>query len=354
MIDLNKKVLLVIFGGQSSEHEVSLLSAKTVIKNIDKNKYEVFMIGITKEGKWLLFEGELNNLNPLNWQKFSKPAILSPDATTKGIFIYDKNSIETKKIDVIFPVLHGLYGEDGSIQGLFELAQIPYVGCGILASSVCMDKTFTKVIVDNIGIKQANYIGINLSEFRNFTDDVLNKIERKIGYECFVKPSNAGSSVGISKVKNKSELIEAINIAFNYDKKVLIEECIMGRELECAVLGNEIANVSDVGEIIPSDDFYSYDAKYNSDDSKTILNPDLDQSKMDEIKNNSLKIFKAVDGKGLARVDFFLENGTNNVIFNEINTLPGFTDISMYPKLWEERGISITSLIDKLIELALQ
>lgn len=346
-----KKTVVVLFGGQSSEHEVSRISASTIISNIDSEKYYVIPVGITKEGKWLIYNGPVENIKNGQWEKFGTPAVISPDATQKGLLKIVGGKVKLIPVDVIFPVLHGRYGEDGTVQGLFELSGIPYVGCGVLASSISMDKVYTKIIAKNMKICQAKYISVEAKELDK-VKRIASKVEKKLGFPCFIKPANAGSSVGITKAHNEKELEEGLKLAAMHDRKILIEEAIVGRELECAVLGNDNAVASGVGEIFSAAEFYDYDAKYNSEDSKTTVTPDLSSEKIEEIRKIAVKVFKAVDGNGLARVDFFLEEGTDRVIFNEINTLPGFTSISMYPKLWENAGKNISELIDELIELA--
>ena len=330
---LSKKKVCVIYGGMSTEHDVSIISGKNVIDNIDKKIYNVSSIIIDKKGNWLE-EGK------------------------KTI----KNLIEhLKKFDVVFPVLHGKYGEDGTIQGLLDLVQVPYVGCGVLACSICMDKVYTKRIFEKAKIPQAKYIVIkndniyvdeNLDEMELDNSEISELVKNKLGYPVFIKPSNSGSSVGINKAIDSQSLIEAIEQAKIYDNKILIEKGIKGKEVECAVLGNDKVEASTVGEIIPAEEFYSYDAKYNNSESIVKIPADLSEEKMNEIKTIAKKAFKAVDGKGLARVDFFVEDGTNKVIINEINTMPGFTEISMYPKLWNYEGLEYKELLTKLIELA--
>jgi len=349
----NKKTVVVLFGGQSSEHDVSLVSAKNVISNIDTNKYFVLTVGITKEGKWMLYNGPLNHIENGTWEKLSTPAFISPDATKKSLIKIVGDKYKAIPIDVVFPVLHGLYGEDGTVQGLLEMARIPYVGCGVLASSVSMDKVFTKIIVEKQNIDQASYVVVYKEELDEI-DKAVSKVEEGLSYPCFIKPSNAGSSVGITKAHNREELIEGLKIAAKHDRKILVEETIIGREVECAVLGNRDVKASLVGEIIPAAEFYDYDAKYNNSESKTIINADLPKEIVEEIRDKAIRIFKAVDGSGLSRVDFFVEKGTNRVVFNEINTMPGFTSISMYPMLWENMGLSKQELVHKLIELALE
>ncbi|SFQ45860.1 D-alanine-D-alanine ligase [Lachnospiraceae bacterium XBB1006] len=346
------KNLMLVFGGQSSEHEVSCVSATTIAKAIDKEKYQVYLVGITKEGNWLLVDS-IEDMQSGEWRKSKKQAILSADATRKELLIVEDEKITRVKIDVAFPALHGLYGEDGTIQGLFELAGIPYVGCGVLASAVSMDKVYTKIIVDTLGIAQAQFVDVRKEELAKM-DEVLDRVEEKLSYPVFVKPSNAGSSCGVTKAENRAALTESLRIAAQHDRKILVEETIVGRELECAVLGNHQVDASGVGEILAAEDaaFYDYDAKYNNAASKTVIGPELPEGKEEEIRESAKRIFKAVDGMGLARVDFFLENGTNRVVFNELNTLPGFTSISMYPMLWKDKGLSVEALVERLISLA--
>lgn len=342
------KKLGVIFGGMSTEDKVSCISGASVIENLNKEKYEVFPIFIDKNGNW--FKVETTEENKLKME--NKEQI-------ENVFTY------LKQMDLIFPVLHGLYGEDGTIQGLLELLKVPYVGCGVLASSVGMDKVYTKIIFDKANIKQSKYVYIRgYNDKYIYVDDsfnekildlkeILNVVIEKIKFPMFVKPSNSGSSVGISKVNSKEELEKAIIEASRFDKKILIEEGIDGREVECAVLGNENVISSCVGEIKPADEFYSYDAKYKNKESKTLIPAKISAEKSEEIRKLAVKAFKAIDGKGLSRIDFFIENESEKVYINELNTLPGFTNISMYPKLFEQVGINYSDLLDKLINLAM-
>ena len=255
--------------------------------------------------------------------------------------------------DRLFPALHGLYGEDGTVQGLFELAKLPYVGCGVLASALAMDKLYTKLIVSQLGIRQAEYVSVFREELKE-PDPVALRIEEKLSYPVFIKPSNAGSSRGVSRAESREELLDGLALAAEHDRKILVEEAVCGRELECAVLGGRQPRASGVGEILAAAEFYDYDAKYNNEESRTVISPELPEGKEDEIRNAAERIFRAVDGFGLSRVDFFLEDGTNDVIFNEINTLPGFTSISMYSMLWEAQGITKRELVDTLLALALE
>lgn len=347
---MKKQNIVVIFGGQSSEHEVSCMSVQTILKNINDDTYETYIVGITKEGKWL-FVDSIDQIANDTWRESKKRAILSPDATKKELLMEEDGNYRSVKVDVAFPVLHGLHGEDGTIQGLFELAEIPYVGCGVVASAVSMDKFHTKVIVDTLGIRQAKWVPVRRSEMHDM-EAVVKKVEDVLSYPVFVKPANAGSSQGVSKAENKEQLIKSITLAGEHDSKILVEETIIGREIECAVLGGEELKASGVGEVLAAAEFYDYEAKYFNAESKTNTRPEFPEGKEDEVRRDALKIFEAVDGYGLARVDFFLEKDTNEVVFNELNTLPGFTSISMYPMLWAEKGMETSQLVEKLIQLA--
>lgn len=354
-----KKTVAVLFGGQSSEHEVSCMSAQTIVKAMDKEKYNVILIGITKDGRWLHVDN-VGRIADKSWYKSNKSAVISPDAGMKSVLVFSNReegsaSVSMIDVDVVFPALHGLYGEDGTVQGLFELAGIPYVGCGVLASAVSMDKLYTKMIVDRLGIRQAKYVEVRRHELLgDGIKEAVARVEEKLPYPVFIKPANAGSSRGVSKACDQTALVAGLKLAAEHDRKVLVEEEIIGRELECAVLGGIKPKASGVGEILAAAEFYDYDAKYNSEESKTVIAPELPEGKAEEIRLAAEKIFAAVDGFGLARVDFFLEAGTNEVIFNEINTLPGFTSISMYPMLWEAEGIKKAELVDRLIALAFE
>lgn len=345
----------VIFGGQSTEHEISVISGSSVIKNLNKEKYQICPIYISKEG---------------NWYKYTKPVenveIFSIGEEPKELEKIDNVFEILKEQEVIVPVLHGLYGEDGTIQGLLELLKVPYVGCKVLASGICMDKVYAKIIFEKAKLNQANYVVISADKENGYTyiDEEMNHrqvkeyeiakiVEEKINYPVFVKPSNSGSSVGVNKANNSEELIENIEIASKYDKEILIEQGIIGKEVECAVLGNENVEATCVGQIMSADEFYDYDSKYKNSESKTVIPAKIDTEISEKIRNMAVKAFKAVGGRGLSRVDFFVENGTDEIYINEINTMPGFTTISMYPKLWEHAGLNYSELLDKLIELAM-
>ena len=327
------KKLGIIYGGISTENEVSEMSAKSVIENLDKEKYEIHEIYISKYGKWYeVKENKKEEIYNLIWY--------------------------LKDLDIVFPVLHGIGGEDGTIQGMFEMLQIPYVGCGVLASSVGMDKVYTKIIFEKAGIPQTKYVYVKRENNtykivdENFDEEELKieKITKKLKFPMFVKPSNSGSSVGVKKATNVEELKLAIENAGQYDTKILVEQAIEGKEVECAVLqdGKNIIS-STVGEIMSAEEFYSFDAKYNMPESKTLIPANIKNEQIEEIRKLAIKAFKAIDGKGLSRVDFFVEKDTNKIYINEINTMPGFTKISMYPKLFEKVGISYSELLDKLI-----
>ena len=326
----------VIYGGISTEREVSEMSAKSVIENLNKEKYEIHEIFINQYGKW--FEAKENKKEEIY-----------------NLIWY------LKELDVVFPVLHGKYGEDGTIQGMLEMLQIPYVGCGVLASSVGMDKVYTKMIFEKAGIPQTPYVYIQKQDdiYKIINEDFeeeelkIEKITSKLKFPVFVKPSNSGSSVGVKKAMNIDELKKAIENAGQYDTKILVEQGINGKEVECAILDENEIIASTVGEIISAEEFYSFDAKYNIPESKTIIPANIEEKQIEEIRKLAIKAFKAIDGKGLSRVDFFIEKDTNKIYINEINTMPGFTKISMYPKLFENVGIQYDVLLDKLIGNAL-
>jgi D-alanine-D-alanine ligase len=345
-----KKSIVVIFGGQSSEHDVSVVSAANIIEGLDREKYEIHKIGITKEGHWLYVEEDAG-LQDGSWRDSAVTAVISPDRKCPGLWKTDGKTTEIIPVDVIFPVLHGKFGEDGTIQGLFELSGIPYVGCGVLSSAASMDKISTKIFAGRAGVRQAAYV-TDTARDESRIEQTIMETEEKLGYPVFVKPSNAGSSQGVSKAHDREELRAAISLAKKHDYRVLIEETIDGREIECAVLGGENPETSVVGEILAAAEFYDFDAKYHNAESKTVVDPDLPQEVKEQVRASAAAVFQAVGGFGLSRVDFFVEKDTDEVIFNEINTLPGFTGISMYPMLWKAMGIEKTELLDRLIALA--
>lgn len=351
---MKKLNIALIFGGKSGEHEVSLVSATSVYKNIDKDKYNVFTIGITKEGKWLYYEGSEENIKNGKWVDLANKNVginLVPSGNKEVGILFEDGRIE--KIDVLFPVLHGPYGEDGTIQGLFEISQIPYVGCGVLASSVGMDKLICKKVFSQIGLPQVNYTYTSKWAFNIDSEKELNDIESKLDYPIFVKPANMGSSVGISKATNREELLKGIEEALKYDNRIVLEQGIDAREIEVAVLGNDEVKASIAGEIKPGKDFYDYEDKYINGVSVCEIPANISEENMENIRNMAVEAFKGIDGKGLSRVDFFIDKNSGEIFINEINTLPGFTSISMYPKMWDATGLPYSQLIDKLIELAL-
>ena len=344
---MSKKSVLIIFGGNSTEHEVSCKSVMNFIKNVSDEKYDKHLVGIKKNGDWIYYTADTDLIPLCKWadEPSNVPAMLCPN---KGLVLLDGNNTVIN-IDVIIPVLHGKNGEDGTIQGLFELCSIPYVGCGVVSSGVSMDKAYTKIIVDSLKtIPQADFVLVKAGENHNF----IEASENKFGYPMFVKPCKSGSSQGVSKAENREELAAAVELALKHDSKVLIEECINGRELECAVFeknGNIVC--SNAGEAVAGDVFYSYEAKYNNADSKTVLTPDIPEGVNEKIKEYAEAIFRILGCSGLSRIDFFMEKD-GKVIFNEINTLPGFTKISMYPMMMDAIGYPIGKLMDELIESA--
>ncbi|NMP38104.1 MAG: D-alanine--D-alanine ligase [Clostridiales bacterium] len=349
------KNLLILFGGASSEYEVSLRSAASVIRNVPGEKYRVITVGITADGRWLFYDGDTESIENDTWQKNAScvPAVLCADAPAR-LMLTQGDGVEYINIDVVFPVLHGKNGEDGTVQGLFELSGVPYVGCGVLSSAMCMDKAITNAVADISGIAQAKWLSVKKHEYDDSPEAFCGKAAEYLGFPLFVKPANAGSSVGISKVKGADGLREAMEKAFAHDTKVVLEEGILGREIECAVLGNTNPCASTPGEVVPCNEFYDYEAKYIDGDSALIIPAKLPAQTLDEIRRTAVKAYTALDCSGLARVDFFVRNSDSAVLLNELNTIPGFTSISMYAKLWESDGLPYGELVDKLITLALE
>ena len=350
-----KLSLAVIFGGVSSEHEVSRMSVTSILENLSNERYEVHMVGITKEGRWLLYTGPVEDILSGAWEQGPvTPAFLSPDPSVHGLVALRDGKAETIHVDVIFPALHGKNGEDGTIQGLFQLSGIPYVGCDTESSAICMDKAVTHSLLSSADIEQAHYLWFYADRFDAAPDTIKNKIQARLDFPVFVKPSNAGSSVVVSKVERFEDLDQAIRKAAREDKKVVVEEGITGQEVEVAVLGNRDCDASIVGEIGASAQFYDYDDKYINGTSQLYIPARIPQEVSEKIRQTAVRAYRLLGCSGLARVDFFVTAGDNRVILNEINTLPGFTSISMYPKLWMAMGLSYGELLDKLIELALQ
>lgn len=356
---MKKKLRIgVIFGGQSGEHEVSLVSGESVIKALNKSKYEVIPIGITKEGKWLTSGNPLEILKAGRFKELKTDSIIIPDPTKKYLIQISNKYFAThiknpNNINLIIPMLHGTYGEDGTIQGLLELANIPYVGANVLGSAIGMDKIIQKQLFREVGLPVIDFLYFSSTDLKKSRKTIFSKI-KKLGYPVFVKPANLGSSVGISKVFDQNKLLSSINHALQYDRKIIIEKALIKpREIEMAVLGNDAPETSVPGEIVASNEFYDYDAKYVDDLSKTIIPAPLPKKISEQIKEMAVKAFKTIDCSGMARVDFLVTKN-NKIYISELNTIPGFTSISMYPKLWQASGLTYPKLLDKLIFLAIE
>ena len=357
MQSANKMCVALLFGGMSSEHEVSCVSVGNFVRNIDRSKYEVLTVGITKEGRWLYTEATAEQMADGSWEELpgNMPCVISPDRADHGMILFTPDGrVEKMHLDVVIPVLHGLWGEDGTVQGLLELAGIAYVGCGVLASSVCMDKAVANALFEANGVPHTKWVAANRWEIEKDLEGVCAGVEQKLGWPVFVKPANAGSSVGISKVSNQEELKAAIALALENDRKVVFEAFVDGQEVECAVIGSDPAVATRPGEILAGAEFYTYDDKYKNGVSQTVIPAHLPEAKLDEVKTYAAMAYTALGCEGLARCDFFVEKNTGRVLINEINTFPGFTPISMYPKLMEHEGTPVPALIDHLIELALE
>ncbi len=344
-----KKRITLLFGGRSTEHAISCRSAKTFIDNIDREKYQLTTVGITKDGQWLLYDGPSCAIADGSWlMEKNTPLYLSLGGELRGLFIMENSAMRAIETDVFLPVLHGKNGEDGTIQGLFEMLDIPYVGCGVAASANAMDKLLTKHLVSDIGIDQARYVAVDRYSAADL-DAVIARCEDTLGYPMFVKPCASGSSIGITKATDKASLRRGIAEALLHDSRILIEEFINARELECAVMDDGSRLYTQVGEVISADDFYDFDAKYNNAASVTEISPSLPEGLEQQICRAAKEIFRVLDCRSLSRIDFFLDKDTGRLIFNEINTLPGFTPISMYPMLAAKQGLSLPALIDLLI-----
>lgn len=342
----------VLFGGRSGEHEISLMSAASVINAIDKSKYEVVQIGITREGHWYIFDGPTEQIESGSWEQEAKAA-LAADPEKYSLQILGSGGASLKqRIDFALPILHGPYGEDGTIQGLFEMIDIPYGGSGVTGAALTMDKILAKAVCEKAGLPQGPYMALTKHEFDEREQQLLLEIEEKLSYPMFVKPSNMGSSVGITKVKTREDLKKAIDTAAIYDHRILIEEGIDCRELETGVLGNRDPQVSGVGEIIPSAEFYDYKAKYfDGGQSKLCIPADIPAEKVEEIRSIAARAYSLLDCSGYARADFFMDRRTGKILLNEINSIPGFTKFSMFPLLWEEKGIAYPDLIERIVSL---
>ena len=352
---MKKLSVCVLFGGVSPEHEVSLRSAESVLNHIDHSKYNVFPVGITKDGDWIYYTGKDYSLLPTGeWKNHpdNRRAAISP-LRGQGLLCFEGDCVVRERIDVVFPVLHGENGEDGTIQGLLQLAGIPYVGTHVAASAVAMDKTLTKLVADQAGIPQADWLLVRREEKECRMESILDQLEEKFAYPMFVKPAGTGSSVGVSKAADRQALEQGLRAAAVYDQKVLVEEFIRGKEIEVAVMGNDNPVASVCGEIDSGAEFYDYDAKYITDTSVAYIPARISEEAAEQVRELAVRVYQAIGCQGLSRVDFFVtEDG--RAVFNEINTIPGFTSISMYPKLFAASGIPYSQLIDELIDLAME
>lgn len=351
-----KKKLCLIFGGASTEYEVSLRSAASVLKNVNTDKYDILPVGITKDGRWIYYAGgDLAAIEADRWQDCpeNKPCHISPDSAVHGL-VYGDGTVE--RIDVVFPVLHGKNGEDGAMQGLLQLAGIPYVGCGVAASANTMDKVITKLFAAREGVEQAKFLAFYAKDFLADAEKYASEAINTLGLPIFVKPARTGSSVGITKAKSAAALIEAVREASKFDNKILFEEFVDGQELETSALGryDGRVDIAIVGEIRPGDEFYTYAAKYDDEGSLLIIPAEIPDEKAQELRRTAETVFRAMEGYGLSRIDFFLRRRDNKIVFNEINSIPGFTSISMYAQLFEASGVPYPELIDRLISLAFQ
>ena len=356
----NKIRVALLFGSCSSEHEVSCVSAAAWADALATmpDRYEVILVGITKQGRWLKYSGSTEGMRSGSWEQDAScvPCVLSPDRSDHGLLVHSSNGYELLPVDVVAPILHGKNGEDGTIQGLFELARIPYVGCGVLGSAVCMDKAVANALMDAAGVPHCKWVAASRADLELNGPVVLDGIEAKLGYPIFVKPANAGSSVGISKAADRAALEKGVEIALREDDKVVFEEFVDAQEVECAAIGNpddpSTVSTTRPGEILAGAEFYTYDDKYKNGVSQTVIPAHLSEEKLDEVRAEARKADLALGCSGLSRCDFFVERGTGRVLCNELNTLPGFTSISMYPKLMEHEGYSYSALVDTLLQLA--
>ncbi|MCI0655790.1 MAG: D-alanine--D-alanine ligase [Acidobacteria bacterium] len=343
----------VILGGQSVEHEVSLISARSIFQHLSGDRYEVVPIGITRRGRWVTSTDGTALLREGLESAAAQTCFLPPDPSVGGLVILGTDG-RTVPLDVIFPIVHGGRGEDGTLQGVLEMAGLPYVGAGVLASSVGMDKDLMKRVFRDAGLPVVRSRTLLRRDWEGARHEILESLAPALGFPCFIKPANTGSSVGITKAKSRRDLEAGLNLAFRYDRKAVIETGIDAREIECSVLGNDSPQASVAGEIVPCNEFYDYEAKYLAEGSELLIPAPLPPVTAEEVRRLAVSAFKALDASGMARVDFFLDRGTGTVYLNEVNTLPGFTPISMYPKLWEASGIPYAALLDRLIDLALE
>ncbi len=353
-----KRKIVVIFGGRSGEHDVSLMSARSVLDALDRTKFEITQVGITHEGVWLSGEHVLDAMTAGETDALF-PVTLLPDPTRPGLYRLDTSRVGGQlslltEFDIVFPVLHGTFGEDGTLQGLFEMAGVAYVGAGVVGAAVGMDKGVFKDVMRSHGIPVVEAVVALRSELESNMDAVLDQAEALADYPLFVKPANMGSSVGVSKCTSRSDLLEGLMEAARFDRRILVERGIDAREIEISVLGNDDPKASIPGEIRPAAEFYSYEAKYHDDRSELFIPARIPDALADEMRDVAVRAYRAIDCAGMARVDFMLDRDTGEYYLNELNTIPGFTQISMYPKLWEASGLPYPDLVDRLIELALQ
>ncbi len=350
--------LAVLFGGISSEHDISCLSAASILRNLDKTKYEIYPVGITQEGQWYYCPAcDADRVENGEWERMADkvPALLPPDRSVHGLVLLRDGRTETIRLDCVFPVLHGAGGEDGTVQGLLELAGIPYVGCGVAACANSMDKSITKALIEPTGVRQAKYYLALRYDFERNAEGVVRTAADQLGsFPVFVKPCSQGSSVGVAKANDMLELAAGLTEAFKLDDKVLVEEFIDGHEVECAVLGNRNPIASTVGEIAATQEFYTFDAKYKDESSKLYIPAQITPQQIETVRQNALRVYAALGCRGLSRVDFFVTYEGGEVVFNELNSIPGFTSISMYPKLFDYEGIHYPELLDRLVTLALE
>ena len=350
--------LAVLFGGISSEHDISCLSAASILRNLDKTKYEIYPVGITQEGQWYYCPAcDADRVENGEWERMTDkvPALLPPDRSVHGLVLLRDGRTETIRLDCVFPVLHGAGGEDGTVQGLLELAGIPYVGCGVAACANSMDKSITKALIEPTGVRQAKYYLALRYDFERNAEGVVRTAADQLGsFPVFVKPCSQGSSVGVAKANDMLELAAGLTEAFKLDDKVLVEEFIDGHEVECAVLGNRNPIASTVGEIAATQEFYTFDAKYKDESSKLYIPAQITSQQLETVRQNALRVYAALGCRGLSRVDFFVTYEGGEVVFNELNSIPGFTSISMYPKLFDYEGIHYPELLDRLVTLALE
>ena len=357
IIKLNKKIIAVIYGGCSVEHEISLISAQSIINNIDLDKFEIFPIYINKSGIWS--KGQSDSLTKLKSRKEKVSEYLVPSfSVNKPPKFYEVNNnqiVNSYPIDLVFPVLHGTYGEDGTVQGLFELMGVPYVGASVLGSSVGMDKIITKRLLKSFDLPVVDFIGFTISQWKNEKKEIVVKILKNVKLPCFVKSADLGSSIGITKVTNEKDIEHAVEYSGNFSNRIIVEKAVSNcKELEVSVLGNDDPVASLPGEIVPKREFYDYKAKYGDESTNLIIPADLDQELIEKMKNYAIEAFKVLDCSGMGRVDFLMDDKSGEVFISEINTIPGFTSISMYPKLWEASGVNYRELIRRLIDLAFE